>query len=174
MHTFVSHATVGVPLPKTKLAFASDAKVGPRNAHPHRRVALHAVESPYDVLGIPQGTSKPDTRKLFRKLAQTEHPDVNQDDPDAPDRFQKLVDAYNAIMGDELLPDELLALRVKNTKRYQKKMKAEIDQGGVAMFMGQARLFQGIATVGFFAIVFALSTMSPETLEKLLAPPQRF
>lgn len=175
LRAFTIAEAAGVPLPKARLTFASGAIVGLGSAHPKRGVALRVVESPYEVLGIQPGTSKADTRKFFRKLAQTEHPDVKQDDPDAPDRFQKLVDAYNAIMGDELLPDELLALRVKNTKRYQKKMKKEMDQGSWAMFMGNARLIQGIATAVFFGIVFALSTMSPEALEKLLAPsPQRF
>mmetsp|Transcript_11872 Transcript_11872/g.23004 ORF Transcript_11872/g.23004 Transcript_11872/m.23004 type:complete len:237 (-) Transcript_11872:72-782(-) len=155
-------------LPRASLRFASGAEAGLRSTHPHRGVALHAVENPYKVLGIPKGTSKPDTRKHFRKLAATEHPDVNQDDPDAPDRFQKLVDAYNTIMGDQLLPDEMLIMRVKNTKRYQKKMKKELDQGGSAMYMGNARLIQAVATVAFFSILAYLGTLSPDQLEKLL------
>ena len=33
------------------------------------------------------------------KRVQTEHPDVNPEDPKAAERFQELVAAYNAVMG---------------------------------------------------------------------------
>lgn len=131
-----------------------------------------ALQSPYDLLGLPRGTSKSDTRKFFRKLAQTEHPDVNPTDPRAAERFQELVGAYNDIMGDELLPDELLELRVQNTKRYQVKIGSEVQQGSGLMFMGNARLIQGIVTVLFFATVFAVGTLPPDVLESVLSPPQ--
>ena len=37
--------------------------------------------------------------ELQGKRVQTEHPDVNRDDPKAAERFQELVAAYNAVMG---------------------------------------------------------------------------
>ncbi|CAL1131049.1 unnamed protein product [Cladocopium goreaui] len=78
-----------------------------------------------DLLGVRRGTEKSEIRKLFRKRVQTEHPDVNPDDPDAAERFQELVAAYNSVMGDELLPDELNFVRVQMTARYKKQLEAD-------------------------------------------------
>eukprot|EP00435_Cladocopium_sp_Y103_P007445 s3227_g2.t1 len=56
-------------------------------------------KNPFDLLGVQRGTEKSEIRKLFRKRVQTEHPDVNPDDPEAAERFQELVAAYNSVMG---------------------------------------------------------------------------
>ncbi|CAL1131048.1 unnamed protein product [Cladocopium goreaui] len=82
-------------------------------------------KNPFDLLGVRRGTEKSEIRKLFRKRVQTEHPDVNPDDPDAAERFQELVAAYNSVMGDELLPDELNFVRVQMTARYKKQLEAD-------------------------------------------------
>lgn len=63
--------------------------------------ARAAARDPYTVLGMPAGSSKADVRKRFRRLAQTQHPDVKRDDPQAAERFQELTAAYNRIMGAE-------------------------------------------------------------------------
>mmetsp|Transcript_28024 Transcript_28024/g.61060 ORF Transcript_28024/g.61060 Transcript_28024/m.61060 type:complete len:180 (+) Transcript_28024:32-571(+) len=136
-----------------------------------RTVTTRAVENPYDVLGLPRGTSKSDTRKSFRKIALSEHPDVNPDDPESQERFQKLVGAYNSIMGDEIFPDEVMEIRVQMTNRYQERVKSEMRDTSGLMFMGNARLIQGVITVMFFGILFALSQSDQDTVTSLLLPP---
>merc|ERR1712032_1319061 len=110
-------------------------------------------------------------KKTFRRIALAEHPDVNPDDPDADKKFQKLIGAYNSIMGDELMPDELLELRVQATKRYQEKMKSELKTGGDIIYQGNARLVQAVVQIGFFALVAYVGTLPQETLTSLLSPP---
>ena len=53
----------------------------------------------YDVLGVPRDADPADIKKAFRKLARQHHPDVNQDDPSAADRFKEVGEAY-AVLGD--------------------------------------------------------------------------
>lgn len=120
------------------------------------------AESPYDVLGLPKGTEKSEVRSLFRKRVQTEHPDINPGDEEAAKRFQELVAAYNAIMGDELLPDELLAVRVQQTPRYQQGLRQELRIGnGVffALLPGLGLLALGL---GFF-ILDNSGVLDPDT-----------
>eukprot|EP00401_Gymnodinium_catenatum_P080711 CAMPEP_0117471654 /NCGR_PEP_ID=MMETSP0784-20121206/7841_1 /TAXON_ID=39447 /ORGANISM="" /LENGTH=136 /DNA_ID=CAMNT_0005265777 /DNA_START=319 /DNA_END=729 /DNA_ORIENTATION=+ len=98
-----------------------------------------AAPNPYDAIGIPRGATKEKVRESFRKRALVEHPDVNPDDPQAAERFTDLVNAYNKIMGDELLPDELTTLRVRATKRYRDKLEQEfrgqIEIGRASSFL---------------------------------------
>mmetsp|Transcript_42821 Transcript_42821/g.69149 ORF Transcript_42821/g.69149 Transcript_42821/m.69149 type:complete len:268 (-) Transcript_42821:30-833(-) len=135
-------------------------------------VTCRAEKNPYDVLGVTRGTSKSEVRQFFRKVAQTQHPDVNPNDPEAADRFQVLVSAYNDIMGDELFPDELVEMRVQQTKRYKENVGKEIKGGSDFAFMGPARFVQGLATVAFFAVAYGLSTLDQATLNSILSPPQ--
>ncbi|CAE7571559.1 unnamed protein product [Symbiodinium natans] len=48
-------------------------------------------------------------------------------------------------MGDEIFPDEVMEIRVQMTKRYQERVKSEINDAGGLMYMGSARLIQGAA-----------------------------
>lgn len=52
------------------------------------------------VLNLPPDSSKQDIRKRYRQLVATEHPDKKPGDPTAPERFQKINDAYQALMSD--------------------------------------------------------------------------
>mmetsp|Transcript_40340 Transcript_40340/g.94435 ORF Transcript_40340/g.94435 Transcript_40340/m.94435 type:complete len:180 (-) Transcript_40340:26-565(-) len=152
--------------------------LGPRPQQQSPRTVLRATapkpktENPFDVLGLPRGTSQSDARKAFRRIALSEHPDVNPEDPEAEKRFQKLVNAYNAIMGDEIFPDEVMEIRVQMTKRYRERVNSEINDAGGLMYMGNARLIQGVITILFFGVLYALSNTDQTTLVKLLMPPQ--
>ncbi|KQP92627.1 DnaJ C-terminal domain-containing protein [Methylobacterium sp. Leaf117] len=57
------------------------------------------MRNPYDVLGVPKGASEADIKKAYRKLAKAYHPDRNQDDAKAKDRFAEANSAYE-ILGD--------------------------------------------------------------------------
>jgi molecular chaperone DnaJ len=54
----------------------------------------------YKVLGVAETASAKDITKAYRKLARTHHPDANQSDPSAEDRFKEISAAYD-VLGDE-------------------------------------------------------------------------
>lgn len=51
----------------------------------------------YEVLGIPKNASEADVKKAFRTLARKHHPDANQDDPGAADKFKEINEAYQVL-----------------------------------------------------------------------------
>lgn len=53
----------------------------------------------YDVLGVNRGASQDDIKRAFRKKAKQYHPDTNQNDPKAEDRFKEVNEAYE-VLGD--------------------------------------------------------------------------
>ena len=79
------------------------------------------MRDPYDVLGVAKSASAKEIKSAFRKLAKKYHPDQNQDDPKAKDRFAEANQAYE-VVGDE-------------TKRAQYD-RGEIDAHGKPRFAG--------------------------------------
>ncbi|WP_024515445.1 DnaJ domain-containing protein [Bradyrhizobium sp. Tv2a-2] len=74
----------------------------------------------YDLLGALPDDDAESLRAAFRKAVKANHPDTNPDDPDAPQRFRRIVRA-NAILRDErqrATYDQLLetALRQQGSK----------------------------------------------------------
>lgn len=51
----------------------------------------------FEVLGLSRGADQDDIRKAYRRLARQHHPDVNQSDPDAAERFKELSQAYEVL-----------------------------------------------------------------------------
>jgi curved DNA-binding protein len=54
----------------------------------------------YSVLGIPNGASDGEIKKAYRKLAMQYHPDRNEGDKKAEDRFKEVSEAY-AVLSDK-------------------------------------------------------------------------
>ncbi len=54
----------------------------------------------YKVLGVPEQATQDDIKKAYRKLAKQLHPDVNQKNPTAQERFKAVSEAY-AVLGNE-------------------------------------------------------------------------
>ncbi len=53
----------------------------------------------YAILGVPRTATEKEVRTAFRKLARKHHPDVNQGDKAAEDRFKEINEA-NEVLGD--------------------------------------------------------------------------
>ena len=56
-----------------------------------------ATKDYYAVLGVSASASQDEIKKHYRKLAKKNHPDANQNDPRAADRFKEISEAYNVI-----------------------------------------------------------------------------
>lgn len=54
----------------------------------------------YSVLGLPNGASDDDIKKAYRKLAMKYHPDRNEGDKQAEDKFKEVSEAY-AVLSDK-------------------------------------------------------------------------
>ena len=58
------------------------------------------AQDPYSVLGVSRASSPDEIRKAYRKLAKQYHPDRNQGDPKAEEKFKSISAAFD-IIGDE-------------------------------------------------------------------------
>jgi len=52
---------------------------------------------PYSTLGVARGASEKDIKSAYRKLAKELHPDTNQNNPKAADRFAQVTNAYDLL-----------------------------------------------------------------------------
>src|ERR1700758_1753984 len=50
----------------------------------------------YQILGVPREASQEDIQRAYRRLARTNHPDVNKD-PAAEERFKNVSEAYSVL-----------------------------------------------------------------------------
>jgi molecular chaperone DnaJ len=55
----------------------------------------------YDVLGVSRDAGEADIKKAFRRLARSYHPDANQDDPEAEEKFKELAEAHEVLSDPE-------------------------------------------------------------------------
>ncbi|NCW46110.1 MAG: J domain-containing protein, partial [Gemmatimonadaceae bacterium] len=53
----------------------------------------------YAVLGVSSSATADEIKKQYRRLAKQYHPDANQNDPKAAERFKEISEAHN-VLGD--------------------------------------------------------------------------
>ncbi len=83
----------------------------------------------YTVLGVSSSATVDDIKKQYRRLAKKHHPDANQSDPKASERFKEISEAYN-VLGD-----------AEKRKEYDDMRRLGAFGGGAsrASYAGQAR-----------------------------------
>lgn len=59
------------------------------------------MRDPYTVLGVAKSAGEKDIKSAFRKLAKAFHPDQNQDDPNAQQKFAEANNAYDFLSNKE-------------------------------------------------------------------------
>ena len=55
----------------------------------------------YEILGIAKNAGKEEIKKAYRSLARKYHPDVNQEDPKAEEKFREIKQAYEVLSDEE-------------------------------------------------------------------------
>lgn len=55
------------------------------------------AKDPYTTLGVPRSASEKDIKSAYRKLAKELHPDANQGNPNASERFSDVTSAYDLL-----------------------------------------------------------------------------
>uniref|UniRef100_A0A6Q2ZM04 DnaJ homolog subfamily A member 3, mitochondrial n=1 Tax=Esox lucius TaxID=8010 RepID=A0A6Q2ZM04_ESOLU len=80
---------------------------GPRSLHAVSHHSFHTScrstnkQDLYDVLGVPRTATQKEIKKAYYQMAKKYHPDTNQEDPKAKEKFAKLAEAYE-VLGDEV------------------------------------------------------------------------
>lgn len=62
---------------------------------------MSAKRDYYEVLGVSQDADKNTIKKAYRKLAKKYHPDTNQGNAQAAERFKEATEAYNILSDPE-------------------------------------------------------------------------
>ena len=88
-----------------------------------RASAVALSKSYYDVLGVRRDASQEEIKRAYKKLAKQLHPDFNQGDESANDRFQDVQKAYDVLKD----PEERETYDAAGHERYERMREAGMD-----------------------------------------------
>lgn len=100
---------------------------------------------PYEILGVPSGTSQTDIKKAYRKLSLILHPDKESGDEKA---FMKLTKAYQALTDDEAR---------KNWEKYGNPDGPGAMSFGIALPSWIVEKENSVWVLGLYALVFMIA-----------------
>src|SRR6185369_9512785 len=64
-------------------------------------MAAAATKDYYQLLGVAENATAEDIKKAYRRLAKQYHPDANQNDPKAAEKFKEIGEAYSVVSDPE-------------------------------------------------------------------------
>lgn len=91
----------------------------------------------YSILGVPKTATADEIKKAYRKLARKYHPDINQNNEEAHNKFQQINEANEVLSDAEKRKkyDEY-GENWKHAEEYEKARQQQAQQGGFSDFGG--------------------------------------
>ncbi|MDN5790816.1 MAG: DnaJ domain-containing protein [Micrococcales bacterium] len=121
----------------------------------------------YAILGVPQDADAATIKKTYRKRARTMHPDQNQGDPKAEERFKEIGEAY-AILSDPEQRKEYDAIRAMAHGGARFTAGGPGGAGGSGSFEDIFSAFGGAAGPGGGRVRFDTGGAGQPSIEDLL------
>jgi tetratricopeptide (TPR) repeat protein len=117
-------------------------------------------ESYYHVLGLNQNATPEEIKEAYRKLAKKYHPDANQGDPEAEEKFKKINEAYQTLTNDS--KKDLYDLSTFDEEMYHYYRRQQTFRRGFhtrhrerTTYSVRTKLQGAIVVVAIMAVVFA-------------------
>lgn len=79
------------------------------------------VQDPYKVLDLPEGASKDEIKRAYRKKAKEYHPDLHPNDPVAAQKMNEVNEAYDMLMN----PEKYAQRRAQQERQQQQRQSAQ-------------------------------------------------
>lgn len=141
------------PPPRNRRVLPVAARAGPPAADSVLR------ESPWSVLGLPQGAGRKAIKARFKQLVAAEHPDKHPGDAAALNRFKEINLAYQALVDEEEVRAAQASQREQAVEQNRRETKEVYEEMGIdveaykSFFIATSTAVAVLALiVGYFAL----------------------